>query len=381
MFSEKNQLISNRVVVTDKEGQILSIEHTNAHDPASVRFLDGILLPGFINTHCHLELSHMKDKVDTGTGLLPFIKNVVAFRNINQDIIDQAIRDGADEMYKNGIVAVGDISNKTHTAAIKSEGPLDYYTFVEMFDFLQPAMTNDTIAQYKSVMLGQSDTRNNRKSYVPHSPYTVSPELFRFINESNDAGATISIHNQETPAENELFYTATGGFTEFYKSFGFNLDHFKPLGKSSIYYILQHLDPKFRTLFVHNTLTNCEDVLSASKWNNNVFWATCPNANLYIENRLPDYKVFLDTGAKVTIGTDSLTSNWQLSIWEEIRTILRYQSFISEETVLQWATTNGAEALGFDDRLGSLSVGKTPGIVCLQGNATDFQSLRPVRII
>ena len=99
------------------------------------------------------------------------------------------------------------------------------------------------------------------------------------------------------------------------------------------------------------------------EWNpKNTFWATCPNANLYIENQLPNYQTFLDAGATVTIGTDSLTSNWQLSVLEEMKTISKYQSYVDFETLLKWATLNGAKALGFERTLGSLKVGKTPGI-------------------
>lgn len=100
-----------------------------------------------------------------------------------------------------------------------------------------------------------------------------------------------------------------------------SLDHFKPTGTSAIYNIIDNLQPVFKTILVHNTTTTSDDIAAANMWNKNIFWATCPNANLYIENRLPDYKIFLDADAMVTIGTDSLTSNWQLSIWEEIKTI------------------------------------------------------------
>jgi cytosine/adenosine deaminase-related metal-dependent hydrolase len=71
----------------------------------------------------------------------------------------------------------------------------------------------------------------------------------------------------------------------------------------------------------------------------------------------------------MTIGTDSLTSNWQLSVLEEMKTIARYQSYVPFATLLRWATLNGAEALGFDDTLGSLEVGKTPGLVLWDGLA------------
>ena len=125
------------------------------------------------------------------------------------------------------------------------------------------------------------------------------------------------------------------------------------------------MNPSVRTLFVHNTLTSKADIEAAHQWSPNVYWATCPNANLYIENRLPNYQNFLDTNARMTIGTDSLTSNWQLSIIEEMKTIQRFQSYVPLDTLLKWATLNGAEALGFADTLGSLEVGKTPSLVLL----------------
>jgi aminodeoxyfutalosine deaminase len=381
IFTEDAKLTAGKVIVTDSSGKILSIDSTDDHDGSSVHFFNGLIVPGFVNTHCHLELSHMKGKVDTGTGLLPFLKNVVTFRDINQDIIDQAIKDADEEMYLGGIVAVGDISNKVDTSKVKSGSRMDYYTFVEMFDFLQPSMTDSTIQQYKPVMQGQSNERYNKKSYVPHAPYTVSPDLFDFINENNLSGQTISIHNQETQDENELFETGTGGFMDFYKGFGFTLDHFKPTGKSSIHYILANLKPECKTIFVHNTLTTRDDIHSALSWNQKCFWATCPNANLYIENRLPDYKVFTESEAKVTIGTDSLTSNWQLSIWEEIRTIRKYQSYLPLETLLTWATINGAEALGYEDRLGSITIGKTPGLVLVEGQDMSNHNNRISRLI
>ena len=169
----------------------------------------------------------------------------------------------------------------------------------------------------------------------------------------------------ETPPENELFLKKTGGFVDFYEGFGISLEKFGATDKPSIFYALENLNPNNRTLFVHNTLTTRPEIAAAQAWSPNVFWASCPNANLYIENRLPDYAAFLAENARVTLGTDSLTSNWQLSILEEMKTIARFQSFIDFETLLRWATLNGAEALGFDDTLGSFEVGKTPGVLLL----------------
>lgn len=357
--------IENGVVVTDENGKILEISSRENHDSASLEYHPGAIVPGFINTHCHLELSHMKGMVDTGTGLIPFIKGVVSLREIAMEVILDAIAKADEDMYAGGIVAVGDISNKLDTAAQKEKSKIRYYSFVEMFDFLQDGLTETEFNKYHGVYEGQSTAHGNRKSCVPHAPYTVSPGLFQRINAMNTPDATVSIHNQETPHENQLFLDGGGDFLPFFSGFGFNFDHFKPTGKTSIHYALANMDPRCRTLFVHNTLSTPDDIRAAQAWSDRVSWATCANANLYIENRLPNYQHFIETDAVVTIGTDSLTSNWQLSVLEEMKTIARYQSGVSFQTLLQWATLNGAKALGFDADLGSIEVGKQPGLLSL----------------
>jgi cytosine/adenosine deaminase-related metal-dependent hydrolase len=359
--------LENVVLVLDEQGKILALDPIAAHDPTSVEVFRGALIPGFINTHCHLELSHMKGKVSTGTGLLPFIQSVVQFRDIDQEVILDAIDRADQEMYAAGIVAVGDISNKADTVACKDRSSIRYYSFVEMFDFLQDHLMEQTVEQYLPVYEAQSTAGGNQKSIVPHAPYSVSPSLFSRINALNpDGPLTVSIHNQETPDENALFLDKTGGIPALFGAFGMSFADFQPIGKGSIHYALQQMDPRHRTLFVHNTLTTVEDIEAAHRWNSQAYWATCPNANLYIENRLPNYRHFLDTDARVTIGTDSLTSNWQLSILEEMKTISKYQSYVPFDTLLKWATLNGAQALGFADDLGSLEVGKTPGVNLIQ---------------
>ncbi|MCB0695023.1 MAG: amidohydrolase family protein, partial [Saprospiraceae bacterium] len=150
-------------------------------------------------------------------------------------------------------------------------------------------------------------------------------------------------------------------------------DKFASTGKNAIYYALENLNPETRNLFVHNTLTSREDIEAAQSWSNMVYWASCPNANLYIENRLPNYQHFMETNARVALGTDSLTSNWQLSVLEEMKTIQRLNSYLSTETLVRWATWNGACALGFDRELGSIEKGKAPGLVHIDVDPEDWR--------
>jgi cytosine/adenosine deaminase-related metal-dependent hydrolase len=381
IFPVSSEPIRQGVVITDDAGAILAVETRDQHDPASLEIRTGILTPGFINTHCHLELSHMKGKVDTGTGLIPFITGVVTQRNAAAEAIAEAVNQGEQEMLAGGIVGLGDISNTTDTFAVKSRAGMRYYTFIEMFDFLQDAGADKAFNDWSAVGNQLYPGAGSAKSIVPHAPYSVSPTLFKKINSANPkSGITVSIHNQETPPENELFLHKTGAFLEFYGKFGISLESFQPTGKTSVYYALQHLNPANRTLFVHNTLTTETEIRAAQAWSDGVFWATCPNANLYIENRLPNYRAFMQADARMTIGTDSLTSNWQLSILEEMKTIARYQSYVPFEILLKWATLNGAQALGFDDTLGSLEPGKKPGILLLEGLGPDWKMGEDVRV-
>ena len=373
---------SDTVVVINEAGKILSIDPIAEHNTAEVDFKKGALIPGLINTHCHLELSHMKAKVDTGTGLIPFIQSVVQFRDIDQAVIDDAIRLADKEMADNGIVAVGDISNKSDTINVKSSSDIHYMGLIEAFDLLDDQRCDDYFDPYYSAY--QEYQRAGLKcSMVPHAPYSVSKTLFEKINHVNkESSFPVSIHNQETLHENQFFVDKTGDLLKFYGGFQLPIDHFSPTGETSTFYAMRHMDASRKTLFVHNTIMSKDDILATMKWSPHVFFATCANANLYIENKLPYYKDFIDANATMTIGTDSLTSNWQLSILDEMQTIQQYQSYIKTEELISWATINGAKALSMDESLGSFEVGKSPGVNLLQGfEDEDYSDLRNASII
>lgn len=323
----------------------------------------GMLIPGMINTHCHLELSHMKGVIHSGTGLIHFLHKVVSLRAFPMEEILEAIVAADKYMYESGIVAVGDISNTANTITTKSKSKMRYYSFVEMFDLHNPKITSSIIDQYTAVFQEHLENDQHKKSYVPHAPYSVTEELFHYINSQNQKDRTVSIHNQEVADENELFLSNSGGLLGFLTKLGTNAADINIPPGRSIDYAITHMDPDCKTLFVHNTMSTAEDIQNAHQWSDQVYWATCPNANLYIENSLPDYQVFLDNDATMTIGTDSLSSNWQLSIWKEIKAIKKYNSYLDLSEILSWATINGAKALSMDDTLGSFCAGKSPGVV------------------
>ena len=355
--------IENGIVVIADDGKIEAVEPAGKYKADELEKFDGVICPGFINTHCHLELSHMKGVIEEGTGLIDFITKVITLRDFPQEAVEEAIVQAEKEMVNNGIVAVGDISNGTDSFFQKSKGNLRYHTFVECFDFLNEEMTAATIDKAKEVFDAVPKVKGHSKSLTPHAPYSCSRKLIRDLAEFGlESKDLISIHNQETLPENEFIRDKRGEFVQFYNNLGIDIDQFHPELESSVHYALKNMKYGNRVLFVHNTQSKLEDIQYAQNYIDDLHWAFCPNANVYIENAVPDFKLFHLQGAKITIGTDSLSSNWQLSILDELKVIHQYTSEIDLNTLLTWATKNGAECLGMDKEIGTIEAGKTPGL-------------------
>lgn len=353
--------LKNGVIAVDTDGRIsaiLTAEEAKSAGITSILHYEGGLVPGFINTHCHLELSHLKAKIAKHTGLPGFVQQVMQQRQAEDDAVTAAMSEADQYMYDQGIVAVGDISNKLISKSVKEKSRIYYHTFIEAMGFnpLRAAEIMDAANRLKQ------DFKPLAATVVPHAPYSVSAELLEQINiaalVNNDL---ISIHNQETEDENNFFKYKTGSFLNLYRFLGLDIDFYQATGKTSLQSYLPALSEKQRTLLVHNTFTSKADLDFAGATHTELYWCLCPNANLYIESRLPQLELFRDANVKVTLGTDSLASNDQLSIIEEMKT-LQENVRISFEELLSWATINGALCLGIEDRFGSLTVGKAPGI-------------------
>lgn len=373
IFPANAQPIKNGYIQFDNDGEITAIGQQSP-EIAVDKHYNGAIIPGFINAHCHLELSFMFEQIPTHTGLIDFIKHVVAIRNSFDEATQQeAIQKGADEMVKNGIVAVGDISNDSRSFRIKKASVLRFHTFVEVFDF-EPNGTMDQIYTGLDVYAEAPKDNGNTASITPHAPYSCTPTLANFCDRfSRNHTALLSIHNQEEPAENQYFIDKTGAWNDLFTYWNANQDWFLPSGKTALQGMGEYLSNDNQIIYVHNTFTSEDDVKWALNNLRSVFFCSCPNANLYIENRLPHYHALLDAGAQLCFGTDSLASNWQLSILEEIKTVQKNHPEFGTEQLIEWACWNGAKALYFDGELGSLEIGKKPGIVHISDLTDDYQ--------
>ena len=363
IFTGTELLEGPLVLITKNDGTIEAIVGVEEAGE-QIQHFEGILSPGFINAHCHLELSHLKNKIGVNVGLQEFVKQIVAIRKVEEHIISDAIEKAEDEMFTNGIVAVGDICNTLDTLSVKEKHKLAYYSFIELYD-LDPTRAYDKI-KAGVIMQDAFQDKCIRAALVPHAPYSVSFNLWKLL--TNYFGSnTISMHNQETKDENEFFEKKSGSFLGMYERTKVSLDFFEATGRSSLQSVLPYFKKAARSILVHNSFTSKEDIQAVEKEMPNSFWCLCPNANWYIEKTLPPIDLLRSQNATIVLGTDSYASNWSLNIMDEIKTIQKHFSSIPLAEMLQWATMNGARALQMESSLGSFEKGKKPGVVLIEG--------------
>ena len=374
IFTVEGSVLKNGIIEIDEKGTILNVEDTKGELKESRRleFYNGVITPGFVNTHCHLELSELENKIPKGKGLPEFIKEVFKYRRENKtEDIYKKIDLHNKLMRSAGIVAVADISNTNATIDIKKRSEIFYHTFCEIAG---TKSNPDTLFKSFQKLFNEFSALELSASIVPHAPYSVSEELFKKIYEhAKKENSVLSIHNQETESENQMFETKTGVLVDTLENLGIDLESFKPAGKNSLESIQKLLPQNNNIIFVHNTYSEYNDIKVASDYFKNSYWCLCPLSNLYIENRLPNLNLFKKFTDKVTLGTDSLASNTKLSILDEMKVIAK-DSDISFIEMLKWATLNGAKALRVDNKFGSIKVGKTPGLNLISD--FDFENMR-----
>lgn len=366
LFTGNTAPIKNGVVVVDDLGVVLDVLNpaTDKINWDNVKKYEGIICPGFINTHCHLELSYLKGKISQETQLHGFIQEIISLREkfAEQERLD-AMHKAEKEMITNGIVAVGDISNGSTTFKLKQQNNLYYHTFIEAFGS-DPAVAETAFAHAE--LLYNSCFNQTKVSITPHATYSVSDKLTELIKlHCIKNNSLVSIHNQETESENQFFKEGKGKLFELLNIAEKTNHTFKPTKQNALPSFLGKYKGLQKVLLVHNTFTEKEDIAWANQFSKNIYWAFCPNANQYIEGRQPNYSLFLNE--KCTIGTDSLASNWSLSVLDELKTITNNVPQLPLELLIKWATFNGAEFLGITHQFGSIEKGKTPGINLISG--------------
>ena len=326
----------------------------------------GALTPGFVNGHCHIELSHLHGKFRKGTGMAGFIDQINELRDwAGRDEKVRLTKLWMDKMWAAGVSAMADISNDDSSFEVKKSHDMYTRTFLEVFGS-EPHMCEGVMADV-TALNATADQAGIDAAPTPHSCYTMSPDLLSASAAAGLAKGFLSYHSQESQEEEDLLRTGSGALYENRKRSGMSTP--PVTGESSLKYFIQRLAAATpapynqHILLVHNVCLSQEDIEAAKEVMNNVYWAVCPLSNIFIHNALPPIPLMRANGLDIMLGTDSLSSNDDLDMVKEMVCLHKNFPEVPMSEILTWATLNGARFLKKDGIMGSLEAGKKPGIV------------------
>lgn len=350
----------------DTDGRIISVGRCEAGEEVS----PGALVPGFVNAHCHVELSHLHKKFRKGTGMAGFIDQINALRDwAGREVKSQLVQEWMDKMWDDGVSAMADISNDDSSFDVKKNHKMYTRTFLEVFGS-EPEMCENVMKEVAELKKTADDCGIDAAP-TPHSCYTMSPQLLSASAAKGLESGFLSYHSQESQEEEDLLLTGSGAMYENRKRSGMSTP--PVTGESSLKYFLSRLAETGyapydgHILLVHNVCLQQDDIDAVKKAMNNVYFAVCPLSNIFIHNALPPVDLMRKNSLAITVGTDSLSSNDDLDMVKEL--VCLHDNFpgVPMEEIFEWACLNGARFLGKDDMLGSLAPGKCPGIVIVDG--------------
>ena len=360
------QPIEGGYVEIEDDGTIIGTGKCNDGE----ELLDGALVPGFVNTHCHLELSHLHGKFRKGTGMAGFIDQINELRDwATDEVKTQLVGKWMEKLWNDGVSAVADISNDASSFPVKQTSPIYTRTFLEVFG-TEPQDCDGVMDSVKKLN-AVAEEYGIDAAPTPHSCYTMSPELLRASSQAGLASGFLSYHSQESQEEEDLLMTGTGAMAENRRRAGMSTP--PVTGESSLKYFIDNLAAvkpaphQEHILLVHNVTLTQKDIDAAKEAMVNPYWAICPLSNKFIHNALPPVDLMRSNNLAICLGTDSLSSNDDLDMVAELYCLQEAFPHVPFEEMLLWACRNGASFLGKDDILGSMEKGKRPGIVLVNG--------------
>lgn len=357
------RFLKNAFVSLDENGFVnyLSEEGEALQEKSGMSFYNGILAPGFVNAHCHLELSGFQKEYGAKPGLTNFVRSVLKNRSSNTN--DNQIKLADRKMYERGISLVGDISNTSLTIETKLQSKIHYKTFVEISG-LVPSDAEIRYNQGKAIK--QTFLERDLSAEISlHSLYSVSAELIGKFN-ANSKSISTSLHFLESSEETEMYFQNKGRLFDFLSA---NFADFKPICNNSecLSKILESLNAD-KLILVHNV--QLDKPFDSDKY----FYCLCPRSNKQLHDELPSHSFVEQIKDSFVIGTDSLASNNDLSIIDELKYLESTYHFLSLKDLLKSATYNGANALDELNMFGSLEPGKKPGLILIEN--ADLKELK-----
>jgi cytosine/adenosine deaminase-related metal-dependent hydrolase len=324
-----------------------------------------VLAPALINGHCHLELSHLdlasekEGRTSYNGDLTAWIRDLLAARSRflqENDAAEELILGHARQtlrlMHAEGIAFVGDVGNSLASRLIGNGQGTMVYFLLELL-----GLTRDSESKTFARLENLQATGSPDFGCTPHAPYSTTPGLIRAMKSLADRqGQVFSIHVAESKHEVEFLQSGTGPFREFFRERGVWDGNLSIPGMRPVEYLesLGVIDSK--TLCVHGVHVEQEEIkiLAAKK----AKVCLCPGSNRFLGVGKAPVTEYLAHGILPALGTDSKSSNRELSMWREMRLLREDHPGLAPSSVFTMATRGGAEAWGLATELGTLEPGK-----------------------
>ena len=326
-----------------------------------------LIIPGLVNSHTHLSLSKLKNVFKRGMDFPDWINKIIFYSNNLQEKDEkEAIQDGIREMIDTGTTAAGDISRNGFSLEVMKNMGLRGKVFYEVTGFKR-SMEEQHLNRIHKFQAKWK--KNNVVEYgiSPHSPYSVSPQLIKTtFSIAKKNKLSLAIHIAETKEECKFIAEGKGPFRKLLQDLGKWEKEWEPKKMTPIKY-LSDLGVLKGITGIHLNYINNDDLEIIQK--NNLSVVYCPKSNQWFHRKDPyPLMKLLEKGINVAIGTDSLASNENLNMFEEMILIKKQFPQIKNKTLLQMATINGAKALGLANKTGSLEAGKEADLIGLKMN-------------
>jgi len=364
-------LIENGALIVEK-GKVREVLQRGERLPANLaevhRFEGGLIIPGLVNAHTHLELSFLRGKVPFRGSFLRWLGKVGLIRaTASERQIAQSVKMGLDESLASGTTLIADTFRSGQALAVLCRRGARGMAFLEIIAPWQ-AQAQRAISLAVSRIGRFAVNRDLRIGIAPHAPYSVSGELLRLLAKTT---FPLSIHTAESRAEEGLFQSGKGSLARLLKVIGAFSGDFCAPGAGPVGYLYQAGVLSKRALLVHMNYVTDEEIRVCARAGVNL--VACPRSAAFFGHKEGTFRRFIAEGMNIALGTDSLASNSSLSILDEMRFIRCRFPEVSPSDILRMATESGAIALGFSSRKGSLEPGKDADFAVAKGpsNSSD----------
>jgi cytosine/adenosine deaminase-related metal-dependent hydrolase len=350
-------------------GPVKDVVAAAGENPVTHDLGDAVLMPGLVNAHTHLELSWLADDRPPEGDFLAWLKGLLERReDEDAERVAVAAREALAFLESRGTVVIGEVTNGVATIDAVARSGLHGTVFLELYR-LRSSEAEEVMERAAEQLAEMERIRDeagarDRLEIVlsPHAAHTTSGPLLKALaGRASATGSLLSIHVAESAAELAMVDSGTGPLPEFYRERGFWDETWSPTGHSPVALLDRLGVLSQKTLAIHCVQLSRQDLSRLQS--RGVTAVVCPRSNAYLGVGTSPVPKILSSGVPVALGTDSLASAPDLDLFAEMAALRDDHPGLAPAAVLRMATLNGARALGFAKRFGSLEPGKAAAIV------------------